>query len=219
MERTMRILENLPLFHGIDSGDLKSLLQCLAPRLSHHEKGEIIYLAGENTHSFGIVLSGQVQVYQEDYYGNKSIFANLNVGDMFGESFACAEIKRLPVSVVTTAESELLFIDCRRLAAPCQSACSFHGSLIRNMLNIIAMKNIELTQKIEITSRRTTREKLLAFLSAQAQRAGGSQFVIPFDRQELADYLGVDRSAMSAELGRLRDSGVLRFNKNQFELL
>jgi CRP-like cAMP-binding protein len=176
-------------------------------------------MSGDHIHSVGIVLSGQVQVCQEDYYGNKSIFGNSGPGQLFGESFACAESKSLPVSVITTAESDLLFIDCRRLSAPCSHACAFHGRLIQNMLGIIALKNIALTQKIEITSKRTTREKLISYLSAVARQAGGGRFSIPFNRQELADFLSVDRSAMSAELSKLRDDGVLRFHKNQFELI
>jgi len=213
------ILKNIELFSGIDGRDLPALLGCLSAKRAHYEKGGIVFLAGERIRSFGIVLSGQVQIYQEDYYGNRSILGHVGPGGLFAESFACAEAKELPVSVQASAESELLFIDCTRLASPCANACSFHASLIRNLLNTIAKKNIALTQKIEFTAKRTTQEKLLAYLSAEARRAKSSRFEIPFNRQELADYLAVDRSAMSAELGKLRDDGVLNFSKNRFELL
>ncbi|MGI5985380.1 MAG: Crp/Fnr family transcriptional regulator [Clostridiales bacterium] len=219
MEKFMEILETADLFSGIDPKDLKPLLSCLSGKFVHYEKGQIILMSGETTNSFGIVLSGQVQVIQEDYYGNRSILANLDPGNLFGESLACAEIKALPVSILASADSDILLIDCRRLSSPCANACDFHSKLIRNMMNIIAKKNISLTQKIEFISKRTTREKLLAYLSAEAKRAKSSRFYIPFNRQELADYLSVDRSAMSAELCRLRDEGILKFNKNQFELL
>jgi DNA-binding transcriptional ArsR family regulator len=129
------------------------------------------------------------------------------------------EIKMLPVSVISSTESELLFIDCRKLAAPCSKACDFHSRLIQNMLNIISKKNVSLTQKIEFLSKRTTREKLLAYLSAEAKKAGSNRFSISFNRQELADYLFVERSAMSAELSKLRDDGILKYHKNQFELM
>jgi len=219
MKNYWNVLKTVQLFKGIEETDLQSLLACLAAKSVHFEKGQTVFSYGESIEKFGIVLSGQVQVVQDDYYGNRSILGKIDIGNLFGESFACTGIKTLPVSVITTTESELLFIDCRRLAVPCARACGFHSKLIQNMLHIVSMKNILLTQKIEFTSKRTTREKLLAYLSSEAKKSGGSRFCIPFNRQELADYLSVERSAMSAELSKLRDDGVLRFNKNQFELL
>lgn len=213
------VLIGTELFAGISPADLDGMLACLGARAVEYERGRPVLRSGERVTAFGVVLSGQVQIFQEDYFGNRSIFANAGPGQLFAESFACAEASALPVSVTALADSRLLFIDCGRLSAPCSRACGFHSRLVHNLLNILARKNIALTQKIEITSRRTTREKLLAYLSAQARQAGSGRFFIPFDRQELADYLSVDRSAMSAELGRLRDGGLLRFRKNRFELL
>lgn len=219
MEKYLDVLKSVDLFRGIEEFDLQPLLSCLSAKEAHYEKGQTVFFSGETIERFGIVLLGQVQIVQDDYYGNRSILANIGTGNLFGESFACAEIKTLPVSVVATTESELLFIDCQRLAVPCAKACGFHGRLIQNMLNIVSMKNIMLTQKNEFTSKRTTREKLLAYLSVEAKKVGSNCFCIPFNRQELADYLSVERSAMSAELSKLRDDGFLRFHKNQFELL
>jgi len=219
MEKYLDVLKTVSLFKGIDESDLRPLLSCMCAKAAHYEKGQTVFLSGERIDRFGIVLSGGVQIVQDDYYGNRSILAKIGKGNLFGESFACAEIKTLPVSVIASSESDLLFIDCHRLAVPCARACGFHSRLIQNMLNIVSMKNIALTQKIEFTSKRTTREKLMAYLSAEAKKAGNSQFYIPFDRQELADYLSVERSAMSAELSKLRDDGVLKFHKNWFELL
>ncbi len=218
MEKYFEILKRCRLFTGIEEAELKSLLSCLSAKTVRFEKNRIVFRCGEAIGSFGIVLSGQVQIYQDDYFGNRSILGNVGPGGLFGESFAFAETKELPVSVITPTESELMFIDCSRLSSPCVNACSFHGLLIRNLLNIISRKNVTLTQKIEFTSKRTTREKLLSYLSSEAQKAKSSSFSIPYSRQELADYLSVDRSAMSAELGRLRDEGVLSFRKNQFIL-
>ena len=183
------------------------------------QKGADCFFSGQHIARFGIVLSGQVQVVQDDYYGNRSILAHIGPGNLFGESFANGDIETLPVSVIATADSELLFIDCHKLASPCSRACVFHGKLIHNMLRIVSMKNVVLTQKLEFTSKRTTREKLLSYLSFEAQKTGGSSFLIPYNRQELADYLFVDRSAMSAELSKLRNDGILKFDKNRFELL
>ena len=219
MRNYLDVLKTVQLFRGIEEADLQPLLLCLAAKSVRFEKGQTVFSSGESIEKFGIVLSGQVQVVQDDYYGNRSILGKIDIGNLFGESFACAEIKMLPVRVITTTESELLFINCHRLAVPCAKACGFHSRLIQNMLSIVSMKNISLTQKIEFMSKRTTREKLLAYLSAEAKKAENTRFSIPFNRQELADYLSVERSAMSAELSKLRDDGVLRFHKNQFELL
>ena len=219
MKNYTDVLKTVRLFKGIEEADLQPLLSCLAAKSVRFEKGQTVFSSGESIEKFGIVLSGQVQVVQDDYYGNRSILGKIDIGNLFGESFACAEIKTLPVSVITMSESELLFIDCHRLAVPCAKACGFHSKLIQNMLNIVSMKNISLTQKIEFTSKRTTREKLLAYLSAEAKKTGSSSFNIPFNRQELADFLSVERSAMSAELSKLREDGILSYHKNQFELL
>lgn len=219
MEKYFEILKKVDLFKGIDESELSPLLSCLSAKVVRYEKNQMVFLSGEPISSFGIVLSGQVQVFQDDYYGNRSIIAGIGASGLFGESFACAEIKALPVSVVATTESEILFIERSRLESPCSNACGFHSKLIHNMLNSIAKKNVALTQKIEFTSKRTTREKLLAYLSAEAQKARSNSFCIPFDRQELADFLSIDRSAMSNELSKLRNDGVLQYNKNQFELL
>lgn len=218
MQIYIPLLQSAELFQNIAEPDLKPLLSCLAARAFRYGKGQSIWSAGDHADSFGIVLSGQVQVVQDDFYGNRSILAQIGPGHLFGESYAFAEVKALPVSVLATADCEVLFVDYRRLAFPCAMACGYHGQLIKNMLNIVAKKNIALTQKIEMTAKRTTREKLLAYLSLEAHKAGGRRFSIPFNRQELADYLAVDRSAMSAELSRLRQEHILDCHKNQFEL-
>lgn len=219
MKKNLEILKSVILFKEMDEEEILALLPCLASKTSHYEKGQTIFFSGESIDHFGIVLSGQVQVVYDDYYGNRNILANIGMGNLVGESFACAEIKTLPVSVIAASECDMLFIDCRKLAAPCEKACAFHNKLIQNMLSIVSMKNIYLTQKIEFTAKRTTREKLLSYLSAEAQKAGSNHFIIPFDRQELADFLSVDRSAMSAELSKLKSDGVLDYKKSSFELL
>jgi len=219
MKNLTEILKTVPLFNDIEEADFQPLLACLSPKLAQYGKNQIVFMSGDSINSFGIVLSGQVQIVLEDFYGNRSILAQIGKGNLFGESFAFARNKSLPVFVITSAESKLLFIDCRRMASPCSNSCAYHRQLIQNMLNILAVKNISLTQKIELISKKTTREKLLAYLSAEAQKARKSSFSIPFDRQELADYLSVDRSAMSAVLSKLRDEGIINFHKNRFELL
>ena len=219
MKKYLEMLKKVTLFEGINDNDLQSLLPCLSARVVHYDKNQTIFLNSEKSINVGIVLSGQVHIIKEDYYGNRHIIANIDEGNLFGETFACADIKVLPVSAFATTESEILFINYSRIITPCTNACAFHSKLIYNMLRIVSMKNIILNQKIEFTSKRTTREKLLAYLCVEAQKCNNNSFSIPFNRQELADYLSVDRSAMSAEICKLRDDGVLKFNKNRFELL
>lgn len=219
MENYYDILKKVELFEGIDENDYESILSCLYARTVHYNKNQNVFHKDDPVTNAGIILSGQVQVLKEDYYGNRSIVTKLTKGALFGETFVCADIKKLPVSVIAEAESEILFIDYQKLIHSCKSTCAFHSRLIYNMLRIVARKNIMLNQKIELLSKRTTREKLLAYLAAEAQKAGNNNFLIPFNREELADYLSVDRSAMSAELGRMRDDGLIQFHKNNFTLL
>jgi len=217
--KDIEILTKSVLFSGIKTDDISSMLSCLAARSCEFDKERYIYSPGDSVRSVGIVLAGGVYVVNEDFWGNRSIVSKLGPSDMFGESFSCAEEEELPISVITSEKSRILFIDYRRIITTCSSGCMFHTALIRNMVHILAEKNILLMQKIEHMTKRTTREKVLSFLSEQATKAGCAKFEIGFNRQELADFLAVDRSALSSELGRMRDEGILRFNKNRFELL
>jgi len=218
MEKYLDLLKTVSLFANVDMSDIKLLLNCLSAKTERFKENETIFLAGNKAEFVGIVLSGQVQVVKEDFYGNKNIVASIEKGQLFGEAFACADLKILPVSVFSAEDSEIMLIDYRKIITTCSNTCSFHSKLIYNMLRIVANKNIILSQKIEFISKRTTKEKLLAYLSSEAKKAGSNSFSIPFSRQELADFLSVDRSAMSAELCKLRDSGVIEFNKNKFVL-
>ncbi len=212
-------LQKVPLFANIAAHDLPSLMSCLSASVKTYEKDETIFMAGQPAISVGIILSGGAHVLNEDFMGNRTIIAALGEGELFGESMACAHVERLPVSVMATEDSRVMLIDYRKIVSVCPSSCSFHSRLIENMLTIVASKNVILNQKVEIISRRSTREKLIAYLSAQAQRAGSNSFTIPFSRQDLADFLCVERSAMSAEISRLQKDGMIKTSKNKFELL
>lgn len=219
MERYLPMMEQNPLFQGIAQSDIPQLLNCLSATLSTFEKGSFVFSAGQTAEHVGIVCSGGVHVFTEDFMGNRTILAALSDGELFGEAFACAGIERLPVSVMAVANSQIMLINYRRTLSTCSPVCSFHAKLIGNMLGIVAAKNVALSQKVEIISKRTTREKLTAYLSTQALRSGSRTFTIPFNRQALADFLCVERSAMSAELSKMQRDGLLRTDKNQFELL
>ncbi|MGI5900755.1 MAG: Crp/Fnr family transcriptional regulator [Christensenellales bacterium] len=212
-------LQKVPLFVNISAHDLPTLMSCLSATIKSYEKDEIIFMAGDPATCVGIILSGKAHVQSEDFMGNRTIIAALDEGDLFGESMACAHVEKLPVSVVATESCRVMLIDYRKIVSICPSSCSFHSRLIENMLTIVASKNVILNQKVEIISRRSTREKLITYLSAQAQKAGGSSFTIPFSRQDLADFLCVERSAMSAEISKLQRDGMIKTSKNKFELL
>ena len=219
MKEFFPILETCPLFDGIDLKDLSSMLTCLGARVSNYQKNQVIFREGEAANYVGIVLSGAVQIVREDFYGNRSIVARIESSELFGESFACAGVAALPVSAAAAEDSRIMLIDCRRLTVSCTSACSFHSRMILNLLQVVAAKNLIFNQKIEITSHRTTREKLMAYLLMQAKQNKSSSFTIPYDRQALADYLCVDRSAMAVEIGKLRKDGIIACEKSRFELL
>ncbi len=212
------ILADCPLFFGIKEEEFDSMLSCLAARVMEYKKDTYIYTSGSDMSEIGIVLFGSVIIIKEDYWGNRTIIARMSASDMFAESFAFTAGDKLSISVVAAENTEILFIDCKNIININVSPCGFHTTLINNMVRILAGKNVMLMQKIDHISCRSTRDKLLSYLSAQALEQKNKSFTIPYNRQELADYLCIDRSAMSNELGKLRDEGILAFHKNSFEL-
>ena len=166
----------------------------------------------------GIVLSGSAQIVQVDYYGNRNILSEIEPSQVFAEAFACAEVRSIPVTVIANEPCEIMLIDCSHILHTCSNHCGFHQQLIYNLMKDLASKTLLFHQRIEITSKRTTREKLLTYLMLQAKKADSNSFDIPFDRQELADFLEVDRSGLSAEISKLRKEGILDSEKNHFVL-
>ena len=219
MKKFHPVLAHCPLFTGVSMEDLQGLLGCLGGRMLKAAKDQPIFREGDPAKDVGIVLSGAVQLVREDYYGNRSIVAHIGPGGLFAEGYACAGVPALPVSIIADADSEVLLIDCQRITVSCSNACAFHSRIIFNMLQLVAKSNLIYDQKIQITSKRTTREKLMAYLMNQAKLKGSNSFNIPYDRQELADYLEVDRSGLSAEISKLRREGILQSEKNHFVLL
>jgi CRP/FNR family transcriptional regulator, dissimilatory nitrate respiration regulator len=210
------ILQQTPLFTGITEDKADRMLTCLSAARRSFAKGMYILHTGDAVTRFGLILTGSVQVVAEDFWGNRNILAILGVGEVFAESYACLPGAKLTVDVMALEDTEALFLDARNALMPCASACDEHGALVRNLAAMLAAKNLNLNDKLHHVTQRSTREKLLSYLSAQSARTGSPTFAIPFNRQQLADYLAVERSAMSAELGRLRDEGVLTFQKNGF---
>lgn len=219
MEKYFSVLEGCTLFNGIAAQDVPGLLACLGASVRQFSRQQQILSEGEPARFVGVLLSGSAQVINQDIYGNRSILSKVMPGQLFGESFACAGAETLPVSVVANEDCAVMLVDCRRITTSCSNACGFHNRMIYNLLQVVAQRNLEFHQKLEITAKRTTREKLMAYLLSEAKAAGSREFTIAYDRQSLADYLGVERSAMSAELGKLQRDGVLKTNRSRFTLL
>ena len=219
MEKYFSVLQRCPLFDGISPEDLNKLLPCLGVRIIPFDKKYTIFAEGTPAKYIVILLNGSAQVVQHDYYGNRSIVSEVAPSDMFGEAFACADMQTLPVAVIANESCEAMLIDCSRIMHACTCACGFHQQMIYNLMKNMARKNIQFHQTVDILSRHSTREKLLAYLHLCAKRFDSNSFEIPFDRQELADYLKVDRSGLSAEISKLRSEGILRSDRKRFELL
>lgn len=206
------------VFSGITTEEIKDMLSCLSAREVTFGKDEIIFSYGTRLTSIGIVLDGCVHILKEDFWGNANLMSECQPGDIFGEAYAINASAPLEMNIFSAADSRILFLEVNKILTVCSSACEFHNRLIQNLLTLVARKNFELNRKLEHMSKRTTREKLLSYLSTESKKANASTFTIPFNRQQLADYLSVDRSAMSNELCKLRDEGVLEFRKNSFTL-
>ena len=219
MEEYFDILSQCPLFAGITREELKSMLSCLDGKTAHITKGSPVFLEGDRAEFVGVVLSGTVQIVRDDYDGNRSVLTVVSPGGLFGEAFACAGVETLPVSVIALENASVLLLDCKRVLTGCSNACYFHSTLVQNLLRGIARKNLILTQKIRCMSQKTTREKLMEFLLEQAKQHGSGEFVIPYDRQALADYMGVERSAMSAEISKLKKAGRIDCSGSRFSVL
>ena len=219
MRDFLPVLEKCVLFDGIERIDIMGMLGCFGASVKTVGKNGQILAEGDPAAYVGILLEGSANVIKQDYYGVRSIVSRVEAGQMFAESFSCAGVAEMPVSVVADEACKFMLIDYRRITVGCSNACSFHAKVIHNLLRAVAARNLEFHQKLDITAKRTTREKIMAYLLSQAKIHGSNSFTIPYDRQELADYLGVERSAMSAELSKLRKDGVLESRKNQFILL
>ncbi len=202
----------------MDGEDTASALACLGAREAAFAKGEAILRAGESVRDLGIVLEGAVLVVAEDFWGNRSIVTRVGEGGAFAEAFASLGAPAR-FNVVADAPTRVLFLDVERVLTTCSATCRFHQQLVRNLVAVLAAKNLELSKKAGVLSQRTIRSKAMEYLSEQARRAGSASFSIPFTRQQLADYLAVDRSSLSVELGKMAKEGILRFERNRFELL
>ncbi len=219
MKKYITILKRTKLFSGVGEEDIASLLSCLGAKFKEYKKGEYILREGEHLSDIFVLVEGKIHIQKDDYWGNRSILSVISVGEMFGEGYAAPESGVLLNDAVAIEDSSVIFFDVRRILTTCSSACCFHNMIVHNMFFAISDKNRFLVQKLGHMSGRTTRAKLISYLSEEAKKQGRSAFTVPFNRQQLADYLCVDRSAMSNELCKIRDEGLIKFEKSRFELL
>lgn len=219
MNQLINVLTKSSLFDGINPRDFKAMLSCVGYHLSSYKKGENISLEDEHISHIGIILSGAVDMIKEDVWGNKTILVRMRAGELFGETFACGSDNLSVVTFSVPEDAQILFMPFRRVMRTCTAACEFHHRMTENMVQIIANKNRDLMRKVEIISKRTLREKILAYLSVQAQAQNSRYIELPLGRIELADYLCSDRSALTRELANMKKDGLIDFDKNMFRIL
>lgn len=213
------LLSHTPLFAGVAPQEIEAMLACLDTERRHYTKGQIILRSGDTVRSMGIVLSGRVLIEKTDLWGNATVLDSVGPGQIFAETYACTPQEPLMVDAVAAESAEVLFIQVARVLEVCPSSCAHHHTLIRNLLALSAQKNLLLSRKIFYTAPKTIRARLLSYLSDQAIRCGRRCFTIPFNRQQLADYLNVERSALSNELSKMQQDGLIETERNYFRLL
>ncbi len=218
MKNFLSVIRSSQLFSGVSENELTAMLSCLDMREEDFPKDAFILRAGDTAESIGLVLSGSVLVIQEDIWGNRNIISKAGAGQTFAAAFACAPGSRLNVSVIAETPVTAMFLNVKRILNVCPSACAHHSRIIRNLLGELAEKNLRFNEKLTHMGQRTTRAKLMSYLSAEAQSVGKYEFDIPFSRQQLADYLAVERSGLSLELGKMRGEGLIDYHKSHFIL-
>lgn len=218
MEAFLPIIQHAPLFQGVTLTDIQQLLPQMAVQRKKYRKGQFVFCVGDDMDHISIVLSGLVHILQEDYWGNRNILTQVTPGGMFGEAFACLPDSISTVDVLAVEDTELMEIHVSAILHAGTVLSAAQEQLTMNLLAMLARRNKELTEKIRYMSQRSTRQKLMFYLSAEARRQGTTTFTLPYNRQQLADFLSVDRSAMSAELSKMQKEGLISYSRNEFTL-
>ncbi len=218
MKEFLPVIRSAPIFSGISDEELESVLSCLGTKTESFPKDNFLLRVGDTTESIGLILSGSLLIIQEDIWGNRNIISRAGPGQTFAAAYACAPGSTADVSVSAETSVTVMFLNVGRILDTCPSACAHHTRIIRNLLGELASKNLQFAEKLTHIGQRSTRAKLMSYLSSEAQRLGKYEFDIPFSRQQLADYLAVERSGLSLELGKMKKDGLLDFHKNHFIL-
>ncbi|MCI8378170.1 MAG: Crp/Fnr family transcriptional regulator [Lachnospiraceae bacterium] len=219
MKKYIPVLKRTKLFAGIANDEIASMLLCLDAQVHHYKKGKYVLREGEHLSNIMILVGGRLHIQKDDYWGNRSILEQISMGEMFGEAYIAPESEPLLNDVVAAEDSVVMFFNAKQIITTCSSACRFHTMVVQNLFFSISEKNRKVVRKLSHMSKRSIREKLISYLSEEATRQNSSSFAIPFNRQQLADFLFVDRSAMSNELSKMRKEGLLEFERNCFKLL
>ncbi len=212
-------IEGHNLFRGIPKEDMEHLLGCLGVYEKHYKKSQFIMLQEESLKSVGFILKGRVHMVKEDLWGNSTILAVMKEKEIFGEAFVCGSSAVTTVACQAAEDSTILFLPFHKITHTCSHVCGFHQKLIENMVTLIADKNVQLMEKIEITSKKTIREKIAVYLTNQSLQADSRYFTFPLGRIELAEYLCTDRSALTRELNNMKEQGLIDYERNTFRLL
>ena len=218
MKDFLSVIRSSQLFSGISEKELTAMLFCLDAKTESFSKDTFVLRAGDTAESIGLVLLGSVLIIQEDIWGNRNIISKAGPSQTFAAAYACAPGSRLNVSVIAETPLTVMFLNVKRILNVCSSACTHHSRIIRNLLGELAANNLRFNEKLTHMGQRSTRSKIMSYLSAEAQRLGKYEFDIPFSRQQLADYLGIERSGLSLELGKMKKDGILDYHKNHFVL-
>ena len=206
------------LFDGIKPDELKQILTCIKAYEKSYKRNSYIIMQGDHVTSFGMVVEGTVDIVKENVYGNRRLVTTIEENMIFAESLAAANLEEAPISAVAKTDCRILFVPLERVLFMCASACSFHSRLITNLVKMLATKNLLLNQKLDYLTSRTTRERVAKYFIDTANRIGKTTIKIPYNRNQLAEYLGVDRSVLSRELSKLKQEGILEFDKNTFKI-
>lgn len=213
-----KLLKDAELFSDLTGPEIMALQNCMDFDLKTYEKDEIILHNGDLISSLGLVIEGSVMAERYDFWGNKNLWQLIEKNDIFAESFAAIKGQELYFNIVAKSDCKIVFIETSKIIRTCSKACGFHTKFIANLLQILARKNINLSNKIIHTSEKSIRSRVMNYLSDQAFKNKSQTFTIPFNRQEMADYLFVDRSALSKELSKMKEDGLIDYWKNQFSL-
>lgn len=218
MKLSLQKINEIPLFDGLCSDEIKEVLTKANALVKHFQKSDYILLAGDCVENLCVVINGTVQMIKEDVWGDKSIIANLGAGSVFAENFLGRRGDRSIVSYFAASDSEILMLPFGKMMTAGDNKL-LQGKLACNIVSILADNNTKLIEKTEILCKKTLKGKILAYLEQEAINQGSSKVIVPFNRTDMANYLDADRSALTRELSRMRDEGLIDFEKNVFELL
>lgn len=219
MKKNLEILKKMDLFSEISEGDVEAILNCLGAAEKAYRKDDIVWFAGDHNDRVGILLEGQLNLIKEDILGNRNIIAKLAPPALFGEVAVCAQMQETPLTVQAASPVQVLFIQIDKLVNTCTNACVFHNRLVKNLLRVIARNSLKLNEKIDYLQQKTIRNKIALYLLNQIAKQGSAEIFLEYNRDELADYLGVNRSALSRELTHLKEEGLVEYRRNRFRVL